>query len=141
MSDIAEQYRRGHGQQLSRTWDRAIAALLQHSRITDAARSIKVNPETLRRWLSVPEFADAYASARKEVLEETVSALRLASSEAVRTLTRNMRCGIPAAEIMAARAILDSVLKPAGVQVESGQTPIKIELVYAPQVNIDATNN
>ena len=133
--------RRGHGEKLSRQWDAAISALLKHARITDAAKAIGVQYGTLRKWLAIPEFAADYQLRRQEALDETVSMLRLASQQAVQTLVRNMRCGLPIAEIAAARVILDSVLKPAGVQVSEGQVPVKIEIVYAPtnQVNIDAS--
>ena len=140
MSGNALQHR-GHGDKLSLLWDRAIAALLTHSRIHEAAKAIKVDSDTLRGWLKIPEFAEAYEAARREALDETVSALRLASQDAVRTLQRNMRCGQPAVEVAAAKCILDYLgLKGSDIQGADGRIPVQIQIVYAPktQVNLDA---
>ncbi|HYI96509.1 MAG TPA: hypothetical protein VEX68_23405 [Bryobacteraceae bacterium] len=124
-------------QKLPLLFDRAIVALMSHARVTDAAKSINIAPETLRSWLKKPEFSAALDAAREEALSETINQLRLASQNAVKALSRNLRCGVPAAEIAAARAILDAILKPSGIPVEGGQTPLRIEIVYAPQVNIN----
>jgi hypothetical protein len=121
--------------------DRAIAALLTHSRISDAAAHLKIAEGTLRAWLKIPDFQQAYEAARKEELDQTLAELRKASKTAVQALVRNCRCGVPAVEVSAAKGLLDLILKPAGVQVDGAQMPVKIEIVYQPQVTIDARTN
>ena len=47
----------GHGAKFGRKQEEAIAALLSHRSIEDAAQAINVAPRTLLRWLQVPATA------------------------------------------------------------------------------------
>lgn len=98
----------GHGEKLSRRKEAAIAALLMHSTLADAAPDAGVSLATLRRWLQIPEFAHAYQAARAEVVERAIGRLEAQAGEAAETLIRNLRSGRPAAEIRAAVALLST---------------------------------
>ena len=49
----------GHGAKFPRKKEEAIAALLTRPSVEEAARTIEVEPKTLRRWMRVPEFQAA----------------------------------------------------------------------------------
>jgi hypothetical protein len=103
--------RRGHGEKLSRKQEDAIAALLTHGTVRDAAKACKVGEATLFRWLQIPSFHERYTSARREVLQAALTTLQSVARAAVVTLAKNLRCGIPAVEVSAARVILDQTFK------------------------------
>ena len=102
---------RGHGDKLSRTQEKAIAALLSTRTIGEAAKTCGVNDATMWRWLQLPDFAAAYRAARRQVVERAVSELQAACGEAVETLKRNLHCENPAVEIRAAQIILEQAIK------------------------------
>jgi hypothetical protein len=70
--------------------EEAIAALLSHSSIDLAAKSIDISPKTLRRWLKIPEFQDAYREARREVVHQTVGRMQQHTGDACRVILRTM---------------------------------------------------
>src|ERR1039457_1209747 len=55
---------KGHGAKLPRKQEAAIAALLSHRNTEEAANSIGVSPNTLRRWKEIPDFQEAVLQAR-----------------------------------------------------------------------------
>ncbi|HUA85864.1 MAG TPA: hypothetical protein VMB85_18520 [Bryobacteraceae bacterium] len=65
-----------HGAKFGRKKEDAVAALLTHRSIDEAARSIGLNPNTLLRWLEIPEFRDAYRKARREAVQQAVTRLQ-----------------------------------------------------------------
>ncbi len=87
--------------------EKALAALLTCRTIGAAAKKAGVGERTLHRWLNDPVFRQAYLAARRQVLEQATSVLQRASASAVAALQKNLSCGTPAAEIAAAKAILD----------------------------------
>jgi hypothetical protein len=123
---------KGHGQKMTRYQDRVIAALLTHGRVKEAAAACGVSHDAVRRWLKEPSFKDAYDEARRAELDETIATIGVASKHAVACLVRNMRCGIPASEISAARTLLELVLKPssAGAIQTAPLVKVEIEFVY-----------
>jgi uncharacterized protein with ATP-grasp and redox domains len=102
---------RGHGQKRDRLEDAALAALLSEPTIGLAAAKTGVSESTVRRWLQDAEFQARYRTARRQVVEVAVSGLQQATSEAVDALRRNLTCGVPAAEIAAAKAVIDFAIK------------------------------
>src|SRR5262249_45427790 len=94
------------GCKLGRKQEAAIAALLTERTHAAAARAAGVGETTLQRWLRMPAFQSAYRAARRTLVEAAIGQLQLASKEAVRTLLRNLGCGVPSAEIRAAAQIL-----------------------------------
>ena len=57
---------KGHGAQLPRKQEAAIAALLSHPSIDLAAKSIGVSSRTLRRWMQLPAFNEEFLKAWRE---------------------------------------------------------------------------
>ena len=78
----------GHGAKFGRKKEEAIAALLTHRSIEDAARAVGIDPNTLLRWLKLPEFQKAYREARRLAFGQAISRLQYASGAAVTTLQR-----------------------------------------------------
>lgn len=101
----------GHGEKKSRKWEDAIVALLAHPTIPEAARGCGISDRTLWRWLQDSDFQSAYRVARRQVVEKAIAELQGACSDAVKALTRNLKCGVPAVEVSAARIILDQATK------------------------------
>jgi hypothetical protein len=97
----------GHGEKRSRREEVAIAALLPEPTILQAAEKAIVSESTLLRRLAEPAFKARYRAARRQVVEQAVSELQQAASEAVEALRRNLTCGVPAAEISAAKTIVE----------------------------------
>jgi len=50
----------GHGTKFGRTKEDAIAALLIHRNLEDAARAVGISPKALLSWMKNPEFEAAY---------------------------------------------------------------------------------
>lgn len=101
----------GHGDKLTRTQERAVAALLAHSRLEDAARSCGVSKSTLCRWLQEPSFQEAFRVARHQFLDASLSSLQEAAGAAVAALKRNLGCRKASVEVQAARAILEYTMR------------------------------
>ncbi len=89
----------------------AIAALLSTSTIKDAAEACGLTTVTLWRWFQLPEFAAAWRAARRQVVENAITQLQTAASEAVETLKRNLTCRNEAVEVRAASIILEQAVK------------------------------
>jgi hypothetical protein len=101
----------GHGEKRSRREEAAIAALLACPTLETAAEQAGVAGSTLRGWLRDPEFQRRYREARRQVVEQAITSLQQAAGDAVEALRRNLTCGTPAAEIAAAKAIIDQAVK------------------------------
>jgi hypothetical protein len=101
----------GHGAKRPRREDAAIVALLACPTIDDAATQAGIGESTLRGWLRDPDFQRKYRDARRQVVEQAITGLQQATTEAVAALRRNLSCGVPAAEISAAKAVIDFSLK------------------------------
>jgi DNA-binding LacI/PurR family transcriptional regulator len=90
---------------------RAITALLSQPTIRDAAKDCGVSETTLWRWLNDEAFQLAYRKARRQVVEQAMSELQSACSDAVACLRRNLKCGTANVEVSAAKTILDQAVK------------------------------
>ncbi len=101
----------GHGEKLTRKADDLIVALLAHDTISAAAKAAGIGEKTAHRWLALPEFQQHYRAARRQVVEQSLSALQSATVEAVETLRRNLHCERPSVEVAAAQAIIDRSIK------------------------------
>jgi hypothetical protein len=95
------------GQRLTRTQEKAIAALLSEATIQAAAARAKVSERTLTYWLKQPAFAAAYREARRQLVEHAITLLQRTTSLAVATLCRNLNCGKASVEVTAADRILE----------------------------------
>jgi transposase-like protein len=97
----------GHGERLTRDQERAIAALLTSPTIGDAAGKLDVHANTLRAWMRDAEFAAAYAEARRELLENTVSHLQHAMFAVTDALVKDLSHKAASVRHRAAELLLD----------------------------------
>jgi hypothetical protein len=80
----------GHGTKFGRKKEQAIAALLTHRNLDEAARAIEVAPNTLLRWMKGTEFEEAYREARRLAYGQSIARLQQAASAASSTLLKIM---------------------------------------------------
>jgi transposase-like protein len=103
----------GHGTKFARKKEEAIAALLSHRTIEEAARAIDIVPNTLLRWMKEPEFDASYRAAKRTAFGQSIARLHHLSSAAVSTLGKVMLdpATPPATRVRAADSILDHTTK------------------------------
>ena len=103
----------GHGAKFGRKKEEAIAALLTQRNIEEAARSIAVAPNTLLKWMKVPEFQTAYRQARRDAFGQSIARLQQGTSAAATTLLKTMiDSNTPASvKVRAAEAIFNHAAK------------------------------
>src|SRR4051794_36817516 len=101
----------GHGEKRSRREEAAIAALLACPTLETAAEQAGIGESTFRGWLRDAHFQRRYRAARRQMVEQAIAQLQQGTSEAVEALRRNRRCGVPAAEIAATKAVMDYSVK------------------------------
>ena len=90
---------------------KALAALLSQPTMREAAKDCGISETTLWRWLNDDAFQAAYRQARRQVVEQAMSELQAACSDAVATLRKNLNCGAANVEVSAAKTILDQAVK------------------------------
>ena len=81
---------KGHGAQLPRKQEAAIAALLSHASIDLAAKSIGVSSRTLRRWMQLPAFNEEFLKARREGVAQANARIQQNAGAAAAVLLRMM---------------------------------------------------
>ena len=63
---------KGHGTKFGRKKEMAVAALLTHRNIDEAAKAVGVAPNTLLNWMKDRTFATAYRKARGAVVGQAI---------------------------------------------------------------------
>jgi hypothetical protein len=108
----------GHGSKLNRKMEDAIAALLTHRSIEEAAKAAGIGTQTLMRWMKLPEFESQYRKARRMVFRQSTARLQQASGAAATTLAKVMvdPATPPAVKVRAAECILNHGLKAIEVE-------------------------
>lgn len=103
----------GHGAKFGRKKEEAVAALLIHRSIEEAAKSIGIGTQTLLRWLKIPEFDAAYRQARRAAFSQSTARLQQATGAAVSTLLKIMvdQNSPPSVRVRAADSVLDHASK------------------------------
>ena len=98
----------GHGSQLGRKMEAAIAALLSQRNHDEAAKMAGVSKRTLIRWLKLPEFQAGYREARRAAMFQANARLQQAANLAASTLVKLMLDAStpPAVRVRAADFIL-----------------------------------
>ncbi|MFC1682887.1 phBC6A51 family helix-turn-helix protein [Candidatus Zixiibacteriota bacterium] len=111
---------------LSKKKSRAIIALLHYKTVAEAALAVGIGETTLFRWLQDPAFKDAYREAKYEVVQQALSQLQKASSEAVEVLQNIMRDegASPHTRVTAARIILETSIK--AVEIDTLETRLEV---------------
>jgi hypothetical protein len=104
---------KGHGSKFGRKKEAAIAALLVHRSVDDAARAICISPNTLRRWMKLPEFQAAYLEARRVATSQAVARLQQGTGSAATTMLKFMwdPSVPPACRLKAAHLVVSHALK------------------------------
>jgi hypothetical protein len=103
----------GHGEKITRKQEQAIAALLTHNTIVEAADSIEIGESTLRRWMKTPEFCQSFNAARKEAVSSAIIRIQTSANDAIKLLRSIMEredAPIPS-RVTAAKVILDQTLR------------------------------
>lgn len=80
----------GHGAKFGQKMEQAIAALLSHRNVEEAARAIGISANTLLRWTKEPEFDAACREARRTAFSQSIARLQDASGAAVTTVLKIM---------------------------------------------------
>jgi hypothetical protein len=106
----------GHGTKFARKKEEAIAALLTHRTLEEAARAVGFAPNTLLRWQKEPEFQTAYRQARRAAYGQCIARLQQASGVAVSVLLKVLADVATPASVKV-RAV-DSVLNHAAKAIE-----------------------
>jgi hypothetical protein len=81
---------KGHGSKFGRKQEEAVAALLTQRNLEEAARAVRIAPNTLLRWMKEPEFAAAYRDARRAAFGQAVARLQQGTSAAATTLLKTL---------------------------------------------------
>lgn|SRR5215469_10559394 len=109
---------KGHGAKFGRKKEEAIAALLLQRNVEEEARSNGVNPNTLLRWLKIPDFRDEYRRARREVVSQSVARLQQATGFATTAILKLMSDqNVPPAVRLRAAELVHS-LSNKGIEME-----------------------
>ena len=103
----------GHGAKFEQKMELAIAALLSHRSVEDAARVVGVSTHTLLRWMKQPEFRGMYQEARRLAFSQALGRLQEASGAAVTTTLKIMldTNAPPGMRLRAAQIVLEQAAK------------------------------
>src|ERR1700692_2912666 len=99
----------GHGAKFDQKMEQAVAALLSHRSIEDAARELGISRNTLVRWMKKQELQAACREARRAVRSHAIGRLQDAAGAAATTLLKIMLdTNAPAAtRLRAAEVVLE----------------------------------
>ena len=109
---------KGHGAKFGRKKEEAIAALLNHRNLEEAANAVGVSVKTLLRWVKLPEFAAGYREARRAAVSQANARLQQATGAASAAVLRLMvDPNAPAAvRLRAAECVLNHAAKAIEVE-------------------------
>ena len=103
----------GHGAKFSRKKEQAIAALLSHRNVEEAARAVGIGANTLLRWMKEPDFDALYREARRLAFWQSIARLQHGSTAAATTLLKVMVDPTvpPSTRVRAAESVLNHAAK------------------------------
>jgi hypothetical protein len=81
---------KGHGSKFGRKKEAALAAVLLHGSVHDAARAAEIGVSTLLRWMQIPEFKAALQTARRAGVSQATARLQQNSAAAAATILKIM---------------------------------------------------
>lgn len=115
---------KGHGSKFGRKKEAAIAALLTHRSVEEAARAVGIAESTLLRWMQLPEFEAAYRKARRAAVSQATARLQQNSGAAAATMLKIMvdptaaaSCRLRAADLVLEHAKEGIVIEDIGERV------------------------
>lgn len=108
----------GHGARFDHKMEQAVAALLSHRSIEDAAREVGISRNTLVRWMKEPEFQAECREARRAIFSHAIGRLQDAAGAAAMTLLKIMLDpNAPAAtRLRAAEVVLEQAAKAGEIE-------------------------
>jgi hypothetical protein len=80
----------GHGAKFAQKMEQAVAALLSHRNVDEAARLVGISANTLLRWMKEPEFDATYREARRTAVSQAIGRMQDAAGAAVTTVLKVM---------------------------------------------------
>jgi transposase-like protein len=108
----------GHGAKFEQKMELAIAALLSHRSVEDAARVVGVSANTLLRWMKESEFQAKFQEARRLAFSQSLGRLQEATGAAVNTTLKIMldTNNPPGVRLRAAEIVLEQAAKAAELE-------------------------
>ncbi len=104
--------------------ERFLAALLVAPTVAEAAKVAGVADSTARHWLTQPHIRRAWLDRRREVVDQAMTGIQLATRAALATLLDCLKPKYPAGvRVRAATAILETAIRT----VEIGDLAARIE--------------
>src|SRR2546422_356990 len=122
----------GHGAKFGHKKEQAIAALLSHRNVEEAARAIRISANTLQRWIKEPEFDAAYREARRTAFWQSLARLQDGAGAAVTTLLKIM---------LDTNAPAGTRLRAAEVVLERGGQALEMEDIEARVAELERAAN
>src|SRR5262245_25913002 len=97
---------RKNGERLSRQQETAVSALLTSLTYDATAAKIGVHPNTIRAWMRLPAFAQAYETARKGLLNRTIGRLQHGLFAVTDSLVKDLGDPLPEVRHKAAELLM-----------------------------------
>ena len=90
-----------------------------------------INPNTLLRWLEIPEFRDAYRKGRREGVQQSVARLQQATGAAAITILKLMTdpSAPPAVRLRAPECVFDRAIQ--GIEIEDIEARVPINCGFS----------
>jgi len=111
---------KGHGTKFNRKMEAAIAAILTHKNLEEAAGAAGVSVATLLRWQKLPEFQKEFRKAKRAVHAQAMARLQQATGPAVSTVLR----------------VMSDPQTPPATKMRAGQIVIELSLKFIDQEEI-----
>ena len=111
---------KGHGTKFNRKMEAAIAAMLTHKNLEEAAAAAGISVATLLRWQKLPEFQKAFRKARRAVHTQAMARIQQATGPAVSTVLR----------------VMSDPQTPPATRMRAGQIVIELSLKFVDQEDI-----
>jgi hypothetical protein len=121
------------GSTLARKQEEAIAALLTQRNMEEAARAAGIGTRTLLRWLTVPEFQQAYREARRAAFSQSIARLQQGTSAAATTLIKLLLDPNTPASVRA--RVADSIFNHAAKAIEIEDIEARVSALEAGTVD------
>jgi hypothetical protein len=102
----------GHGTKFGRKMEQAIAALMSHRNIEEAAKVVGISVATLKRWMDQPEFKTAYLQARLDAVMQANARIQQSCGVAASVLFKVMADPATPASVRARNARVEAFAKP-----------------------------